>query len=112
MPKDACYNKIKAQYEVFPSARASQALAKCRKSKGQVRKSEEGANLRRWAKEGWKDKRTGEPCGSDAVTAPSYCRPSKVVDKKKTPNTRAAPGALAAKAAGKRAPATKTPKRK
>ena len=31
MPKDACYTKVKAQYNVFPSARASQAIAKCRK---------------------------------------------------------------------------------
>ena len=26
MPKDACYSKVKAQYAVFPSARASQAI--------------------------------------------------------------------------------------
>jgi hypothetical protein len=26
MPKDACYKKVKAQYDVFPSARASQAI--------------------------------------------------------------------------------------
>ena len=38
MAKDACYHKVKAQYDVFPSARASQAIAKCRKGKGQVRK--------------------------------------------------------------------------
>jgi hypothetical protein len=112
MPKDACYDKVKAQYDVFPSARASQAIAKCRKAIGAVRKSEEGTSLRRWAKEGWKDTRTGEPCGSDAVTAPSYCRPSKVVSKEKTPSTRAAPGAVAAKARGERAPSTPTPKRK
>ena len=29
--KDACYNKVKARYRVFPSASASAALAKCRK---------------------------------------------------------------------------------
>ena len=29
--KDKCYNKVKASYDVFPSARASQAIAKCRK---------------------------------------------------------------------------------
>ena len=29
--KDACYNKVKARYRVFPSAYASGALAKCRK---------------------------------------------------------------------------------
>jgi len=29
--KDACYNKVKARYDVFPSAYASGAIAKCRK---------------------------------------------------------------------------------
>ena len=29
--KDACYNKVKARYKVFPSAYASGAIAKCRK---------------------------------------------------------------------------------
>jgi hypothetical protein len=32
--KDACYNKVKSQYKVFPSAYASGAIAKCRKGKG------------------------------------------------------------------------------
>ena len=32
--KDACYHKVKAQYDVFPSAYASGAIAKCRKAKG------------------------------------------------------------------------------
>jgi len=32
--KDACYNKVKASYDVFPSAYASGAIAKCRKGKG------------------------------------------------------------------------------
>ncbi len=31
MPKDACYQKVKARYKVFPSAYASGAIAKCRK---------------------------------------------------------------------------------
>jgi hypothetical protein len=31
MPKDACYNKVKKRYRVFPSAYASGAIAKCRK---------------------------------------------------------------------------------
>ena len=31
--KDACYHKVKASYKVFPSAYASGAIAKCRKSK-------------------------------------------------------------------------------
>lgn len=29
--KDACYDKVKARYKVFPSAYASGAIAKCRK---------------------------------------------------------------------------------
>jgi hypothetical protein len=32
--KDACYNKVKSQYKVFPSAYASGAIAKCRKKGG------------------------------------------------------------------------------
>lgn len=31
--KDACYQKVKASYKVFPSAYASGAIAKCRKKK-------------------------------------------------------------------------------
>ena len=30
--KDACYNKVKARYDVWPSAYASGALVKCRKA--------------------------------------------------------------------------------
>ena len=45
MPKDSCYHSVKSRYAVFPSARASQAIAKCRKGKGQVRKTEKGAEL-------------------------------------------------------------------
>ena len=86
MPKDACYKKIKAQYRTFPSARASQALAKCRKSKGQVRKSKKGASLRRWQREKWVDTRTGKPCGAK-TNKKQYCRPSRKVSSK-TPRTR------------------------
>lgn len=32
MAKDACYRKVKARYKVFPSAYASGAIAKCRKT--------------------------------------------------------------------------------
>jgi hypothetical protein len=85
MPKDACYKKVKAQYDVFPSARASQAIAKCRKSKGNVRKTESGSSLKRWGKEKWVDTRTGKACGSGGKN--EYCRPSKRVSSK-TPKTR------------------------
>jgi len=83
--KDSCYYKIKKQYAVFPSARASQALAKCRKGKGQVRKTEKGESLKRWEKEDWKDVRTGKSCGEKSKGTP-YCRPSKRVSSK-TPKT-------------------------
>lgn len=82
--KDSCYRKVKAQYDVFPSARASQAIAKCRKESGSVRKTSEGTSLRRWEKEKWTDTRTGKPCGSGGKN--EYCRP-KVKVSSKTPKT-------------------------
>jgi hypothetical protein len=77
MPKDSCYKKVKAQYDVFPSARASQAIAKCRKGSGDTKKTEAGSDLKRWAKEKWVDQKTGKPCGSGGET--EYCRPTKRV---------------------------------
>ena len=85
MAKDACYKKVKASYKVFPSARASQAIAKCRKGKGQVRKTEKGSNLKRWDKEKWKDTKSGKACGAGGKT--EYCRPTKRVSSK-TPKTK------------------------
>lgn len=82
MPKDSCYKKVKASYKVFPSARASQAIAKCRKASGSVRKTSEGASLKRWEKEKWTDTRTGKACGSGGKN--EYCRP-KVKVSSKTP---------------------------
>ena len=84
MPKDACYKKVKAQYDVFPSARASQAIAKCRKGSGVVRKTEAGSSLKRWEKEKWTDTRTNKACGSGGSN--EYCRP-KVKVSSKTPKT-------------------------
>jgi hypothetical protein len=100
MPKDACYKKVKAQYDVFPSARASQAIAKCRKSSGSVRKTEEGSDLKRWQAEKWVDTRTGKACGAGGKN--EYCRPSKRVSSA-TPKTRSeiSPSQLAAKKAEK-----------
>lgn len=85
MPKDACYKKVKARVKVFPSARASQQIAKCRKAKGQVKKSAKGASLKRWKDEKWKDTRSGKPCGQGGKN--EYCRPTKRVSKK-TPKTK------------------------
>ncbi len=84
MPKDACYKKVKAQYDIFPSARASQAIAKCRKASGSVRKTSEGTSLKRWEKEKWTDTRTGNACGAGGKN--EYCRP-KVKVSSKTPKT-------------------------
>jgi len=84
MPKDACYKKVKAQYDVFPSARASQAIAKCRKGSGTVRKTEAGTSLKRWEQEKWTDTRTGKACGSGGSN--EYCRP-KVKVSSSTPKT-------------------------
>lgn len=83
--KDACYKKVKAQYKVFPSARASQAIAKCRKASGAVRKTDKGTNLKRWENEKWEDTRTGKACGAGGKN--EYCRPTKRVSSK-TPKTK------------------------
>jgi hypothetical protein len=98
--KDSCYKKVKAQYDVFPSARASQAIAKCRKEKGIVNKSSKGSSLKRWEKEKWVDTRTGKPCGSGGSN--EYCRPTKRVSSK-TPATKneISPSKLSAKKAEK-----------
>ena len=53
-----------------------------------VRKTKEGANLKRWFQEKWVDVRTGKACGrkkGDGRGTP-YCRPSKRVSEK-TPKT-------------------------
>ena len=98
--KDACYTKVKAQYDVFPSARASQAIAKCRKASGSVKKTKAGADLKRWGKEKWVDTKSGKACGAGGSN--EYCRPSKRVSSK-TPVTKSemSPSKLAAKKAEK-----------
>jgi len=107
---DACTKKIKRQYKKWPSARASQAVAKCRKKKGQVRKGEAGASLKRWEKEKWKTK-SGKPCGATgAGGSRSYCRPSKKVSSK-TPSRKFTKAGTRAKAAGRRAPAQRKKRR-
>ena len=77
---DACAKKIKAKVKVWPSARASQMVAKCRKEHGIVRKGKAGESLKRWQKEKWVDKRTGKPCGHPGDS--EYCRPTERVSKK------------------------------
>ena len=84
MPKDACYRKIMKSYGKW-SARAAQATAKCRKAKGNVKKTKAGSNLKRWEAEKWVDTRTGKPCGAGGKN--EYCRPSKRVSSE-TPKTK------------------------
>ena len=100
MPKDACYKKVKASYDVFPSARASQAIAKCRKASGNVNKSEKGSSLKRWEKEKWQDTKTGKACGAGGKN--EYCRPTSRVSSE-TPKTKSeiSPSKLSAKKAEK-----------
>jgi len=53
-----------------------------------VRKTKEGAALKRWFKEDWVDVKSGKPCGrkkGEKRDTP-YCRPSKRVSSK-TPKT-------------------------
>jgi hypothetical protein len=85
---------------VFPSARASQAIAKCRKGKGQVRKSEKGTELKRWQAEKWQDTKSGKACGAGGKN--EYCRPTKRISKD-TPKTKSelSPSKLKAKKAEK-----------
>jgi hypothetical protein len=100
MPKDSCYHSVKSRYAVFPSARASQAIAKCRKGKGQVRKTEKGTDLKRWQAEKWQDTKSGKACGAGGKN--EYCRPTRRVSKD-TPKTKSeiTPSKLAAKKAEK-----------
>ena len=43
-----------------------------------VRKTKQGANLKRWFKEKWTDEK-GNPCGSSKNKSVKKCRPSKRV---------------------------------
>ena len=49
-----------------------------------VRKTEQGAHLKRWFKEKWVDVRTGKPCGrrKGEKRGVPYCRPSKRISGK------------------------------
>ena len=98
--KDSCYKKVKASYDVFPSARASQAIAKCRKASGNVKKTEKGTSLKRWEKEKWQDTKSGKACGAGGKN--EYCRPTIKVSSE-TPKTKSqiSPAKLAAKKAEK-----------
>jgi hypothetical protein len=79
---DACARSVKARVAVWPSARASQMVAKCRKKHGHVRHSSAGTSLKRWEREKWKDTKTHKPCGESGKHSKEYCRPSKKVSSK------------------------------
>jgi hypothetical protein len=53
-----------------------------------VRKTKEGADLKRWFREKWIDVRTSKPCGRSKgeKRGTPYCRPSKRISSK-TPKT-------------------------
>ena len=53
-----------------------------------VRKTKKGLALKRWFKEGWKDVKTGKPCGRQKgeKRGTPYCRPTKRISSK-TPKT-------------------------
>ena len=53
-----------------------------------VRKTQKGADLKRWFKEEWVDVRSGKPCGRQKGEGRGtpYCRPSKRVSER-TPVT-------------------------
>jgi hypothetical protein len=99
MAKDACYRKVMASYGKW-SARAAQATAKCRKASGNVRKTQAGANLKRWGAEKWQDTKSGKACGAGGAN--EYCRPTRRVSSK-TPKTKGemSSGELARKKAEK-----------
>jgi len=107
---DACYNKVMQQYGKW-SARAAQAVAKCRKASGHVRKTSAGLSLKRWQNEKWKDKRTGKPCGSGGAT--EYCRPTKRISSKtpSMPRGRALKAAIRQKVNTGHAPSIRKKKR-
>ena len=94
--KDSCYKKVKASYNVFPSARASQAIAKCRKASGSVRKTEKGISLKRWEKEKWQDTKSGKACGAGGRN--EYCRPTlRVSPETRKTKSEISPSKLSAK---------------
>jgi hypothetical protein len=85
MVDDACAREAKRKFRVYPSARAGQFIAKCRRAHGHVRKTEAGKSLRRWQREKWVNTKTGRPCGNSRDRN-EYCRPTKRVSSK-TPKT-------------------------
>ena len=72
-------------YERVPGT-APGSKGSCRKSSpAKVRKTQAGANLKRWFKEKWTDEK-GNECGSSKNKNTKVCRPSKRVSSE-TPKT-------------------------
>ena len=69
-------------YERVPGT-AEKSKGSCRKSSPgkKVKKTQAGANLKRWFKEEWKDNK-GNACGSSKNKKTKVCRPSKSVSSK------------------------------
>ena len=110
---DQCYRSVLRAYHGKWSARAAQAVSKCRKHHGHVRKSPAGASLRRWQAERWLDKRTGKPCGS-AGSSTEYCRPTRRVSAQTPamPRGKALKRAIRTKVATGHAPAIRRRRRR
>lgn len=111
--KDACYHKVKARYDVWPSAYASGALVKCRKvgaanwgeggkKKNEAKKqsSEDAGDLHGWfarkgekgSKGGWVDCKAPDgdggykECAQGDRKKKPYCRPTPSACKKEPQN--------------------------
>ena len=98
MVHDKCYYKVMRSYGRW-SARAAQAVSKCRKKSGHVRKTEAGKHLKHWENQHWKNMRTGRPCGNTTDKGPEYCRPSGAKPKNLRENIRRKKAGLRAKRA-------------
>ena len=126
--KDACYHKVRARYDVWPSAYASGALVKCRKvgaknwgksttkeeleldeKKKAGTESSKESSLRDWFKRkgapgkkgGWVDCNT---CRKDKKTGRTKCKPcgrTKGEKRSKYPSCRPTPGACKERGRGK-----------
>ncbi len=123
--KDACYHKVKARYDVWPSAYASGALVKCRKvgAANWGNKTDEGEETIEEAKtdfskekesglHGWFSRKGGEgsqgwvdcnTCRKDPDTGAKKCKPCGRKDgeeRSKYPSCRPTPGSCKAKGKG------------
>lgn len=80
--------EAKKRYKVFPSAYASQWIVKEYKSRGgkYSGKKNDNTGLSRWRKEKWTDEK-GNVCGAKTKENVKKCRPTVIIDEKRTPIT-------------------------